>query len=103
MTRWFVGNNPRGGQSLYQAVLQNSGSSLSVVNNEVVEGVRNMQLTYLVDGAPAYVDAVPGVDWSKVVSVRINMRVEGEGRTGTGGKVLQRDLIHTVAIRNRTP
>ncbi len=103
MTRWFVGNNPRGGQSLYQAVLQNSGGSLSVVNNEVVEGVRNMQLTYLVDGTSAYVDAGPGVDWSKVVSVRINMRVEGEGRVGTDGNALQRDLIHTVAIRNRTP
>jgi type IV pilus assembly protein PilW len=107
MTRWFVGNNSRGGQSLYQASLQNIGGSLSIVNNEVVEGVRNMQLTYLVDGTSAYVDANPAVgppvDWSKVLSVRINLRMEGEGRTGTDGNPLQRDLIHTVAIRNRAP
>lgn len=104
MTRWFVGNNPRGGQSLYQAGLQNSGGNLSVVNNEVVEGVRDMQLTYLMDGAGTYEPAnAPGMDWNKVVSVRINLSMEGEGREGTDSDVLKRSLIHTVAIRNRTP
>jgi type IV pilus assembly protein PilW len=102
MTRWYVGHNPRGGQSLYQSGIQNSGGTLSVVNNEIVEGVRNMQLTYLVDGAGDYAAAGPGLDWSKVVSVRIDLRMEGEGREGTDGNVLRRNLIHTVAIRNRT-
>jgi len=103
MTRWFVGNNSRGGQSLYQASLQNSGGSLSILNNEVVEGVRDMQLTYLMDGDDEYLDAGPTVDWNKVLSVRIDLRMEGEGRSGTDGDVLRRELTHTVAIRNRAP
>lgn len=103
MTRWYVGHNPRGRQSLYQTTIQNGGGVLSAVNNEVVEGVRDMQLTYLVDGTGEYVDAAPGVDWSKVVAVRITMRMEGEDRVGTDGNVLERPLIHTVTIRNRAP
>lgn len=103
MTRWYVGHNPRGRQSLYQSSIQNSGGILGKQNNEIVEGVRDMQLTYLLSGAAGYVVATPGLDWSKVVAVRINMVMEGEDRVGTDGNVLDRPLIHTVTIRNRAP
>lgn len=103
MTRWFVGNNPAGGTSLYQASVQNTGGVPQVVSNEIVEGVSDMQLQYLVNGASSYVDASPGLDWTKVVSVRINLSMEGDDRVGTDGETLKRNLSHTVAIRNRAP
>lgn len=103
MTRWYVGHNPRGGQSLYQASLQNSGGVLSAPANEIVEGVRDMQLTYLQQGWTDYDDASAVTDWSAVVSVRIELLMEGQERVGTDGDVLDRRLIHTVAIRNRAP
>ena len=103
MTRWYVGHNPRGRQSLYQSTIQNSGGILGTQNNEIVEGVRDMQLTYLLSGAAGYVVATPGLDWSRVVAVRINMVMEGEDRVGTDGSVLDRPLVHTVTIRNRAP
>lgn len=103
MTRWYVGHNPRGGQSLYQASVQNAGGTLSAVGNEIVEGVRDMQLEYLQQGAADYVAAAAVTDWSTVSSVRINLVMEGEDRVGTDGQVLDRELIHTVAIRNRAP
>lgn len=102
-TRWFIGNNPRGGRSLYQSSLQNISSNLSVANNEIVEGVRDLQLTYLqIDGAD-YLDASAPPDWSVVSAVRIELTFEGDDRVGVDGAVLQRQLFHTVALRNRAP
>lgn len=107
-TRWYVGYNGRTnlngqpGKSLYQSTVQNTAGILSVVNNEITEGVRDMQLGYLVDGASTYVDAAtPGIDWAKVVAVNIDITLEGQDRVGTNSAVLERHLQHIVAIRNR--
>ncbi len=109
-TRWYVGYNGRTnlngqpGKSLYQSTVQNTGGTLSVVNNEITEGVRDMQLGYLVDGGGTYVDAsTPGIDWAKVVAVNIDITLEGQDRVGTNSAapVLERHLQHIVAIRNR--
>ncbi len=102
-TRWFIGNNPRGGRSLYQSSVQNAGGALSVSNNEIVEGVRDMQLTYLEIDGTDYVAANTPPDWSVVSAVRIEVTFEGEDRVGVDGAVLQRQLFHTVAMRNRAP
>ena len=102
-TRWFIGNNPRGGRSLYQGSLQNVSANLSVSNNEIVEGVRDMQLTYLEIDGTDYVAANAPPDWSVVSAVRIELTFEGEDRVGVDGAVLQRQLFHTVALRNRAP
>lgn len=103
--RWFIGNNPRGGQSLYQAALRNNGGTISVTNEEVTEGVTDMQVTYLLEGATAYVaaTAVPVDKWDQARSLRVTLALEGGQRVGTDGKVLSRSLEQVVSLRNRLP
>ncbi len=101
--RWFIGNNPRGGRSLFAGVVRNNGGAVSVVNEEIVEGVTDMQLTYLVAGAANYVqaNAVAANAWNGVVSVRITLTMQGLEAVGTNGGALTRSLSHVVALRNR--
>ena len=112
--RWYVGNNGRGGRSLYRAEVENKGATLAtVVANpvEIAEGVSDMQLQYRVIGSTAFVDAATitaANTWAQVNAVRVNLTVEGvEGALsgnyieGTDGNALSRDLTHVVAIRNR--
>ena len=100
-SRWYVGNNARGGRSLYQGVLAPGG----VVNDqEVVEGVRDLILTNLVEGDTAYVDATGvGTRWNEVTAVRMTVALEGQERVGTDGNALRRDLVHVATLRNRNP
>lgn len=100
-SRWYIGNNARGGRSLYQGVLGPGG----VVNDEeVAEGVSNMTLTYLVQGDNAYVsEAGVGARWNEVVAVNIALALEGDDRVGTDGNTLRRDLVHVATVRNRNP
>lgn len=99
-TRWYIGNNARGGRSLYQNAV-NGGVAVA---QEVTEGVRDMQLQYLLQGASDYVAAasVGAGNWKNVIAVRINLTLEGRDKVGTDGKVLSRSLAHTVNLRNRT-
>lgn len=104
--RWFIGTNPRGGRSLYAGVLRNTGGGTAgIVDEEIVEGVTDMQLTYLVNGAPNYVaaNAVAAADWNAVVAVRIVLTVQSLETVGTDGNALNRNLTHVVALRNRMP
>ncbi|PKM06656.1 MAG: Tfp pilus assembly protein PilW [Gammaproteobacteria bacterium HGW-Gammaproteobacteria-4] len=103
--RWFIGNNPRGGRSLYAGVVRNTGGAVGVANEEIVEGVTNMQLTYLVAGAADYVqaNAIAANAWNSVVSVRITLTMQGLEAVGTNGGALTRSLSHVVALRNRMP
>lgn len=100
-SRWYVGNNARGGRSLYQGVLAPGGL---VNDQEVAEGIRDMDLTYLVEGDNAYVDAA-GVAgrWNEVTAVNIALALEGEDRVGTDGNALRRNLVHVATLRNRNP
>ena len=95
--------NGQPSRSLYFSTVKNTGGNLSVVNNEITQGVRDMQLGYLVPGAADYVDAsaVAAADWGKVVAVNINMVMEGEDKISTNQAVLQRGLQHIVTLRNR--
>lgn len=102
-TRWYVGYNDRGGRSLYRVSLRNDAGTLVDEPDEIAEGIVDMQLTYLVQGANTYVPADPAPDWSAVRAVRVALILAGQDRIGTDGQVLQRTLEHTVAIRNRTP
>ena len=98
-SRWYIGNNSRGGRSLYQGVLAPGGV---VTDQEVAEGVQDMILTYLVEGDAAYVDATGvGTRWNQVNAVRIEVALEGEERVGTDGNALQRRLVHVATLRNR--
>lgn len=108
--RWYVGDNGRGGRSLYQGRLRNNSGTASVTAEEVVEGVRDMQVTYLVntshintpDLAAGYVDAssVAANAWDRVVAVRVELVLEGE-RPGTDGNRLSRRVFQVINLRNR--
>lgn len=110
--RWFVGNNARGGTSLYRATVTNRSNTVNpdtlLSNIEVVEGVEDMTVTYLEQGEDAYTGPAGVTDWSRVVATRVELVMEGArgaltGREieGTDGEVLARTLTHVVALRNR--
>lgn len=107
MTRWYIGNNARGGRSLYQASLRNNAGKLEVQRDEIAEGVDAMNLRYLLRNGLSYVDAgsVTATHWAAgdVVAVSIDFTLHGVEAVGTDGKPLERRLTHTVAIRNRAP
>lgn len=106
-SRWYIGNNDHGTRSLFHDSLTNTGGGAGVRTDEIAEGVQDLQLRYLVEGANEYVDAdaVAAADWSgnRVVAVRMLMTVGDSERTGTGFNQISRVLEHTVTFRNRTP
>lgn len=105
MSRWYIGANARGGRSLYRSSLRNAAGVLGVQSDEVAEGVQDMQLSYLVEGASQYVEAasVAAGDWTsnRVTAMRIDLTLVGNEPVGTDGSPLQRRLTHVVTIRNR--
>jgi type IV pilus assembly protein PilW len=101
---WYVGNNGRGGRSLYRLG--------AVATEEIAEGVTNMEIDYLrrntATGAlqSDWEDASAITDWTstaplQVVAVRIRLALESTGRVGTDQENLRRELIHVVNIRER--
>ncbi|QNP42041.1 PilW family protein [Lysobacter solisilvae (ex Woo and Kim 2020)] len=102
MTRWYVGANGNGGRSLYQSSLRNNAGALVVDNNEIVEGVRDMGLQYLLAGAGGYVDAsaVTVADWAsdRVVAVRLDLTLQAD--QPAVADQIQRHLQLIVTIRN---
>lgn len=104
MTRWYVGSDGKGGRSLYQASLRNSGGAPDVEENPIVDGVRDMRLTYLLVGGSSYVEAtaVSAADWAsdKVVAVKVELVLEGTDPPKIDGQTLQRDLQMVITIRN---
>ncbi|HRD96708.1 MAG TPA: prepilin-type N-terminal cleavage/methylation domain-containing protein [Rubrivivax sp.] len=99
---WYIGNNGRpetGGRSLYRVTRNGI--------EEVAEGVRNMQLSYLVTGAADYVtaDAVAAADWERVTAVRFDLTFESPdtGINAATGQRLVRTVAYTVNLRNQQP
>jgi type IV pilus assembly protein PilW len=99
---WYIGNNGRpetGGRSLYR-VTRNGVE-------EVAEGVRDMQLAYLVEGAADYVtaDAVAAANWERVTAVRFDLTFESpdSGINAGNGQRLARTVAYTVNLRNQQP
>ncbi len=109
--RWYIGNNARGGTSLYRATVRNNSGTATpnvVIAEEIAEGVRDMNLFYLEAGEADYGDAASVADWARVTAVRVELVLEGtegalEGELieGTDGDVLSRTVTNVVALRNR--
>ncbi|MFL7995399.1 PilW family protein [Xanthomonas vasicola] len=99
--RWFIGNNASGTRSLYQSQMVYSGGALAQRNDEVLEGVNDMQLQYLVKDAASYVDATAVSDWSSVVAVSVRLEMLDTTRVGPAGEPIRRTLSHVIALRNR--
>jgi type IV pilus assembly protein PilW len=99
-SRWLVAINPAGRPALYQTRLVGGAPQLQ----EIVEGVVDMQVRYLLDGGIAYVDAAAvGARWADVTAARIELTLESPERVGTDGNELTRQMIQVSSLRNRNP
>jgi type IV pilus assembly protein PilW len=107
VTQWFVAASPapRVGNSLFRSTLRNVGGNAQMVQEEIVDGVNNMQVSYLLPGAADYVTAgaVPFALWDRVMAVRVAITFETQDAIGTGGLRIQRPMIQTFNLRNRLP
>lgn len=107
---WYVGHNDRGGTSLYRVRMRNNRGSADTITEEIVEGVTNMQVTYLVrasDGTLAndYVGAaaLTPADWPNVVAARVALTFSSLENVGTEQQSLVRSLASVYTLRNRVP
>uniref|UniRef100_UPI003568138D PilW family protein n=1 Tax=Litorivivens sp. TaxID=2020868 RepID=UPI003568138D len=110
--------------SLYIRAREPGSGGTAPVAQELVEGVEDMQLTYGVDTSDdrtvdAYKTAADIADWSKVLSVRINLLMQSIDdsvvSSAQRGLIFNADAVNTndgrlrqtystaVAIRNRLP
>lgn len=102
-TIWYIGNNSRGGRSLFRRALNQAPE-------EVTEGINDMRLSYLLIGGSNYNASIAANDWREVSAVRIELDMEATTGAlsareiqGTDGLALNRPLFHTVTLRNRVP
>jgi type IV pilus assembly protein PilW len=98
---WYIGNNSRGGRSLYRIYLAGSGNN-PTAPEEVVPDVRDMQLAYLASSANDYAPADSITDWGKVVAVRLEITTEAPD-VKFNGTALTRTWATVVQIRNSQP
>lgn len=101
--RWYVGTTAGGGRSLFRSTVVNTGGVLTLREQEIAQGVNNMQLQYLLEGATGYVDAsaIPANRWNDVTAVRVTLDMLSDDRAGVGGAQLARRVANTVTLRNR--
>lgn len=99
--RWYIGNNPSGGRSLYQASLNNTGGTVTSTPQEIAEGVQNLTFTYLVNGVYSPAASISAADWGVVSAVRVTLVLQGNEKIGTDGNRIQRQLSSTITLRNR--
>ena len=103
---WYIGNNGRsdgGGRSLFRVTRLGA--------EEVADGVRDLQLSYLADGASDYAAASAISDWSHVTAVRLNLTFEGPdamvattaGAASSASRRLTRNVSYTLNLRNLQP
>jgi type IV pilus assembly protein PilW len=108
--RWYVGNNDRGGSSLFRQTIT-AGNTPTAVREEMIEGVTDLRLAYFQDGGTAYVGAGAVTNWAAVNAVRVTIGLQtGQGganaegqRVSTDGDELRRQFTNVVAIRSRLP
>ncbi len=108
---WYVGQSTTGAASSLRRISR-SKTTGSTKNDEMVEGVTNMQIQYLVGdatGAPAataYVDAASVTDWTKVIAVRVTLSLatqDSVGTTGSANTTVSRTVPLAVGIKRRLP
>lgn len=101
---WYVGNNGRTtttSRSLYRVAPQNDAGTLTLVAEEVIDGVVDLQVDYLPEGATAYVAATAVTDWNAVIGVRLRLIIDEPDRPSTAADRVRRTMTHVVTLRNR--
>ena len=119
---YFVDTGAHGAPTLYRRELGATGGDASVDDEELVQGVENIQILYGLDVsgdgfANRYIDAddVPSVDWDDVVTVRVHIlfrsfaevtqspqtfRFVGTDYT-PADRFLRQEFISTIELRNK--
>lgn len=103
---WYIGNNPRGGRSLYRAS--------PTAREEITDGVTDMQLRYLTRNASSgllasdWVDASLVTGWADAatdppVAMRLQLSLASLQAVGTDQQPLRREQVYAVTLRNRVP
>ena len=113
-SRWYIGNNGRGGRSLYRAILAANSATATlqlIGTEEIAEGVTGMGISYRVAGNSAYQTAAQvqaANAWKRVIAARVTMQfsgtpgaLQGAYIEGTDGNALTRTVSNDVALRNR--
>jgi type IV pilus assembly protein PilW len=93
---WYIGNNNRGGQSLYRRG--------RATTEEIAEGVVDMQIQYLTETATNWVDADAITGWNaapQVIALRFRLTLQTINRVSTNQTALERELVYVVNLRNR--
>jgi type IV pilus assembly protein PilW len=104
---YYIGRNPRGGNSLFRLRLQANG----VISNpaeEVVAGVSDMQIQYGVNGSDTIASAasIAAADWANVNSVFITVTVDSSDTNvttdaATNSGRIRRTFTYVITLRNR--
>ncbi|KAB2924397.1 MAG: pilus assembly protein PilW [Dechloromonas sp.] len=115
---WFVGNNDRGGRSLFRARPRNmavpdplnpaaSIPTIMIDIEEIAPGIDDFQIEYLARAAGTLesdyklASLVGANDWNNVVAVRIELKVVSTRNSASDGKPVQRTFLHVVSLRNQ--
>ncbi|MHB8921009.1 MAG: PilW family protein [Halothiobacillus sp.] len=102
---WYIGNyNTTGGRSLFRMSVAPTGGVPAATPQEMVRNVTDMQITYLVKGAAAFVAAsgVAATDWANITAVQLTLWLQStDQRAGTNVQPLTRQYTTTVTLRNR--
>jgi type IV pilus assembly protein PilW len=92
---WFVGNNDRGGTSLFRAFIGDGGQP-----EEIAPDVSGMTITYLLPNGNDYVsaNAISNAEWPNVTAAYINLTIS---RRVSSTQNIDRTVGLTVNLRNR--
>lgn len=96
---WFVGNNSRGGTSLFRQYYE-GGSGVKL--EELVPDVSSMSISYLLQGKEQYERAnrISSSDWVNITAVYIELTITRQ-TANTAIQPISRTVGITVKLRNR--
>lgn len=111
-TFWYIGYNGENRKSLYRTYLKNTSSGTTAEPQEVLPGVKNLQIQYLtVDIGTAtvasnWVDATAITDWTKgatnqVVGIKLTLTFETEDAVSSTQTMIERESVHIISLRSR--
>lgn len=105
---WYIGNNDRGGRSLFRVQTGYVTTPTAKVADdiqEIAEGITDMQIVYLLKNGTAledaYTAATTTTNWSLPVAVRITLTANSSDKASTNQTALERKFIHVISLRNR--
>lgn len=102
-SRWFIGYNDDGNKALFRQVRTRNG----LANEEISDGVEDMQLTFLSLGGATYQSASAVPAWDNVSAVRVTLTLRSTDKhvatTAANSGKIERTLSHVVGIRSRLP